>query len=98
MGANKHNGSQGLFLARMGESEMSGKRQSRTARVTNVKGTHMEKVNLELRQKGSFNLRIFGEAGFTMVELVVTLIFIGIALTALLSSFSTSVVKSTPGR
>ncbi len=36
-----------------------------------------------------------GQAGLTMVELIVTLIFIGIALTALLSSFSTSVVKST---
>ncbi len=44
---------------------------------------------------GSQKPPVFSEAGFTMVELVVTLIFIGIALTALLSSFSTSVVKST---
>ena len=36
-----------------------------------------------------------GETGLTMVELIITVIFIGIALTALLSSFSTSVVKST---
>ncbi len=68
--------------------------QKTTNRTIGEKESHMEKRRLK-SQKNSPSFRRFGESGFTMVELIVTLIFIGIALTALLSSFSTSVVKST---